>query len=104
MKAGMLPQEAAQVVLDEVASDQSVVGFEVLENVPAKINRQQGFRILFRYKNRDRLKIKTLYYGFLVGETFYSIRYTAAERYYFSKDIGVFKRILSSFRLKTQMS
>lgn len=102
MKATMLPQEAAQVILDEVASDRSVLDFEVLENVPAKIDRQQGFRILFTYKNRDGLKLRTIYYGCLVGETFYSIRYTAAERYYFSKDIGIFNRILSSFRFKTE--
>jgi hypothetical protein len=99
MKKGMLPQEAAEVVLDEITSDQSVLDFEVLENVPAKKNGQDGFRVLFTYTNRDGLKLKTVYYGFLSAERFYSIRYTAAKRYYFLKEIPIFDQLLNSFKL-----
>jgi len=99
MKTGMLPQEAAEVVIDEITADQSVLDFEILENVPATIDGQDGFRILFTYTNRDGLKLKTLYYGVLSGGRYFGIRYTAAKRHYFSKDIEAFGRILNSFRI-----
>jgi hypothetical protein len=99
MKAGMLAQEASEVVLDEITSDQTIMDFEVLENVPTKIDGQDGFRLLFTYTNRDGLKLKTVYYGFLSAERFYSIRYTAAKRYYFLKEIPIFDQLLNSFKL-----
>ena len=95
----MLPQEAADVVIDEITSDQSVLNFEIIENAPTRINGHDGFRMVFTYKNRDGLKLKTIYHGFLAGESFYNIRYTAVNRYYFAKDIEAFRDVVESFRL-----
>ena len=95
----MLPQEAADVVIDEITSDQSVLNFEIIENAPTRINGHDGFRMVFTYKNREGLKLKTIYHGFLAGESFYNIRYTAVNRYYFSKDIEAFREVVESFRL-----
>lgn len=95
----MLPQEAAEVILDEIISDQSLLTLEMIENVPAIIDQHDGFRIVFTYKNRDGLKFKTVYYGFLTNEKFYSIRYSAVMRYYFEKDIETFRKVLESFTL-----
>ena len=102
----MLPQEAAQVVVDEISCDQSVLNFQLMENTPARINEYQGFRLLFTYKNRDGLTFKTIYYGFLRGDRFYSARYNAAQRYYFEKDRAAFEQVLQSLRLAqpTEMS
>jgi hypothetical protein len=95
----MLPQEVADVIIDEITSDQSVLNFEIIENAPTRINGHDGFRVVFTYKNRDGLKLKTIYHGFLAGENFYNIRYTAVDRYYFEKDIEAFRKVLESFRL-----
>jgi hypothetical protein len=100
MKEGMLPQEAAEVILNEISADRSVLDFEILENVPVTIDGQDGFRLLFTYTNTDGMKLKSLYYGVLSGQKYFSIRYTAASRYYFSKDIQIFEKILNSFRLR----
>jgi hypothetical protein len=99
MNRAMLPQEAAEVILDDLTLDRAVGNLHVLENVPARIAHQDGFTILFTYKNGDGLVLKTLYYGFIKGRIFYSIRYTAAERYYFEKELATFKKVLDSFRL-----
>jgi hypothetical protein len=99
MNRDMLPQEAAEVILDDLSLDRAVRNLQVLENAPARIAHQDGFKILFTYKNGDGLVLKTLYYGFIKGRMFYSIRYTAAERYYFGKDLGTFKKVLAGFRL-----
>ena len=96
---GMLPQEAAEVILDEIGSDRAVLSFHVLENNPATVNDYEGFRILFTYMNENGLRFKTLYYGFLRDELFYSIRYNARERKYSSRDLATFERVVRSVRI-----
>ena len=99
MKASMLPQEAAEVILDDLTLDRAVRNLQVIENGPAQIAQQEGFKIVFTYQNGDGLTMKTLYQGFIKGRMFYSIRYTAAERYYFEKDLETFRKVLGSFKL-----
>ena len=67
-----------------------------LENSPAKINEFSGFRLVSTFKNSDGLKYKTVYYGFINGECFYSIYYTAPQRYYFDEDIKTFEDVFNS--------
>ena len=38
-----------------------------------------------------------MYYGFLEGEWFFAIRYTAVERYYFQKEVKTFEKMLHTF-------
>ena len=97
---GMLAQEAAQLIIDEISSDRSVNDFRVIQNRPARINGHSGFELVFTHKNRDGLVFKTRYYGIIAGDWFYAIRYNAAERHYFEKDIQTFESILSSFELR----
>jgi hypothetical protein len=95
----MLPQEVAEVIIDNIASDPTVLNFKLIENVPARISGITGFKLVYTYKNRDGLRLKSIYYGFITGEWFYSISYTAALRYYFDKDFETFKKVFESFRL-----
>lgn len=98
-KAGMLPQEAAEVILNNKSSNPEILNLKVLENNPAKIAGLSGFRVVSTQKNKDGLATKTVYYGFLKGELFYGISYSAAERYYFDQDIKTFEKVFKSFRL-----
>lgn len=95
----MLPQEAAEVILDNISSDQTVLNLKVLENKPAEINGFPGFRLVFMYKNEDGLRSKSIFYGFLKGEWFYSIGYNSAARHYFEKDLETFEKVLKSFKV-----
>jgi hypothetical protein len=95
----MLPQEAAGVIIDEIASDRRIYNFNVIENAPAIIDGREGFKILFTYKDKKDSTFKTLYYVFISGDSFYNLRYNAAMRHYFEKDISTFERILSSFKI-----
>ncbi len=99
MQKGMTPEEAAKVLLNEISSDQSLYGLEVTEQSSVEIGGHQGFRIQFSYENQTGPKIKTIYYGFLDGEWLYNIRYSAAERYYFDKDLETFDKFVRNFRL-----
>lgn len=99
LSAGMLPIEVSEVVIDNISSDKAVLNLSVLENVPVTIDARDAFKVLFTYTNKDGLKFKSIYCGILADKWFYSIRYTAPDRHYFQKDVGVFEQVLNSFRL-----
>jgi hypothetical protein len=99
MQREMLPEEAAQVIIDEIASDENIVNFIVLSNRPAKIQGHDGFQILFTYNDKEGSRFKTLYYGFIKEDTFFNLRYTASEQKYFQQDVGTFHRMLNSFQV-----
>jgi hypothetical protein len=96
---GMLPQETAEVALDNMASNPDILNLEVIENIPATVNGIPGFKAIYTYKSKDGLKLKSIFYGLMIGDWFYSIQYDAAQRYYFDKDLKTFEKILESFRL-----
>jgi hypothetical protein len=98
IRGGMLPQEAAGIIIDELASDRYLMNFSVIENAPATVDGHAGFKILFVYKDKKGSQFKTLYYGFISGNSFYNLRYSAAARHYFEKDIADFEQIVSSFQ------
>ena len=100
----MLPQEAAGIIIDELASDRFLMNFQLIENAPATVDGHSGFKILFTYKDKKGSEFKTLYYGFISGDSFYNLRYCAAMRHYFEKDIATFEQIISSFQLNNTAS
>lgn len=99
IRKGMLPQEAANAILDSFATDQRYRNFEIVENVPVKIAGFDGFRVVFTHRTGDGLRKRDVYYGFLAGDWYYFLRYSAASRHYFDRDAGTFERVVESFRL-----
>jgi hypothetical protein len=96
---GMLPQEAAEVYLDNLASDSNILNLEIIENIPVTLSGIPGFKAVYTYKNKDDLKLKSICYGFIVGDWVYGIHYHAAQRYYFDKDLKTFEKVVESFKL-----
>jgi len=94
----MLPFEIAEVILDDIATDREVLDFRLVENKPAKIGGESGFRVVFHFKNKDGLRLTSVYYGCIKDNWFYGIRYTAASRYYFDKDLKTFEKMVESFQ------
>jgi hypothetical protein len=99
MQREMLPEEAAQIIIDEYASDQNIGNLKVLDNTPAEINGHDGFKIFLTYIGPKGNEFHTLYYGFLKADTFFNLRFTAGGRQYFQKDIETFKHMLNSFQV-----
>lgn len=96
---GMLPQEAAEIILDDIASNPNHLNVEVIENVPVTMSGMPGFKATYTYKNKDDLKLKGRFCGFIVGDWFYGVNYNAPQRYYFDKDLHTFEKVVESFRL-----
>jgi hypothetical protein len=99
VSAGMLPQEAADVVLDDFQSDQGIIGFAVEENAPATVGGVPGFKARFAYKTKDGLKYQCVYYGALSGGYLYSLFYAAPARHYYAADLDAFEQMVRTFRL-----
>ncbi len=96
---GMLPQEMAEIVRDGFASAKNLRNFRLIENVPASVATHPGFRLIFSARDAGGLREKNVFYGFLSGEWFYYLRFTAAERHYFDRDLETFEEVVRSFRL-----
>jgi hypothetical protein len=95
----MLPEEAAQIIVDELISDRNLVNLRVLNNTPATIKGNEGFKILYTYSDSAGRTFKTIYYGFIKEDTFFNLRFSAADRIYFQRDAGAFRSILRSFQI-----
>jgi hypothetical protein len=95
----MLPEETAQIIIDELISDQNLVNFRVLDNTPATIKGYEGFKILYTYSDSEGQTYKTLYYGFLKEDTFFNLRFTAEGQIIFQRDISDFRSILNTFQI-----
>jgi hypothetical protein len=93
----MLPIEASEVIIDEISADKQIMNFKLIENVPVTINTYDGFRLVFTYNTAEGIDHKTLYYGFIIGDMFYSIRYNACNEAYYQKDVATFQQVLDSF-------
>lgn len=97
--SGMLPQELAEVVIDDFQSDPDNLEFTVEENAPATVAGNPGFKARVAFRTKDGLPYRCLYYGFISGNWFYGICYIAPQRYYFDKDLATFENVVKSFRL-----
>ena len=102
LRKGMLPQEAAVVIIDEITSDKNILNFKLIQNTPISMQGYQGFKIAFSYRDQDGTAFKTLYYGFIKDGLFYNIRYTAVKKHYFNKDLATFEKFVASFRFVSQ--
>ena len=99
MQKEMLPEEAAQVIIDEYSADKNIGNLKILHNAPAEINGHNGFRIYLTYMGPKGNEFHTLYYGFIKADTFFNLRYTAGGRQYYQKDIETFKRMINSLEV-----
>lgn len=96
---GMLPQEAAEIIIQNFRSNPAIMNQQVLANNPAEIGGYPGFHIVITFQTKEGLTKKSSIYGFLSAESYYEILYEAARRYYFAKDVADFEKVKDSFKL-----
>ena len=96
----MPPLEAADVIIDEMKSDPSVLNLHVVQTATAVVGSYPGFKIVFDYGIKEGNSFSTIYYGFLQGDWLYSIRYNASPDAVAEQDAEDFQKVLKSFRCK----
>lgn len=100
----MLPQEMAGVVLNDFELNKDIKNFRMLENKPATVAGNPGFRIVFSYKREGTLQYRCVYYGFKEDDMFFSIMYSAPKRHYFEANLDAFEQIMKSLKLEEKKS
>jgi len=97
--ANLLPHEAAGIVVDNLRVDPQIRDFELIDTLPATLDGRQGFKLVYTYHDARGVEMKTIYYGILLPDRFINLRYTAAARHYFTKDLGSFEASVRSLQL-----
>ena len=96
---GMLPQEVAEIFIQNFRSNSDIMNQQVLANNPAEIGGYPGFNIVITFQTKEGLTKQSIVYGFLSDESYYEILYEAAKRYYFTKDESDFEKVKDTFKL-----
>lgn len=95
----MLPHEAAQVIVDNLSADPKIQNFRLHTNEPASIDRSLGFKLVYSYTDPQGVDTQAVYYGAIIDQRFFSLRYTAAKRHYFPRYLDEFEQIHRSLRI-----
>lgn len=98
LEPDMLPHEAAGVIADNMRSDPLIRQWQMLASEPAVVGGHAGFRLIYRYQDPYGVTTKTIYYGVILPNQFFNLRYTAANRYYFDKELPAFHQVFDSLR------
>jgi hypothetical protein len=98
--AGILPQEAAQIVIDEFTLDKTINNFLVVENVPATLSGMPAFKLVATFDNQDGKKSRSIIYGFVLGKWFYEVRYIAAQQHYFNLSVKDFEAFVNGLQVE----
>lgn len=93
---GMRPDELSEVLLDDVRTDGTAIGLEILDTRPATISGQPGFRANVAFKDPDGLRYRAVLCGVIVGGYAWQLTYVAASRHYFNRDLPEFEKVLAS--------
>lgn len=96
---GMLPQEVAGVIIDNIRSNPNITNQQVMENLPAQVGGAPGFKLLYTYRTKKGLTMKVACYGVMLADSYYYLLYEAPARHYFAIDYSVFEKVKETFRI-----
>ena len=96
----MLPSELAELEIAEIkVRDELTEALTVIENEPALVGGNEGFRVKVSYRNPRGLEIHEEVYGVVDKTRLYLLVYRAPRLYYFGKYHPDFQRTVESFRI-----
>jgi hypothetical protein len=100
----MLPHETAQLITDNMRSDPLIRRFRLLDSKPAMVDGHEGFKLVYSYQDTYGVDIKSVYYGVILPDLFFNLRYSAPQRHYFEKELPAFNEVVDSLRLETGLN
>lgn len=96
-RPSMLPQEAADVLIDALRTSASLTEVELIESGPRLIDSEPGFAFTYRAR-RGGLKVHGAVRGVVGPKGVHVLSYEAPERHYYDLDLPTFERVVSSFK------
>lgn len=100
IRKGMRPDELAEVLLDDLKTEGTAMGFQVLDTRPAQFSGQPGFRAVVTFKDSDGLRYKAVVSGAIIRGYAWQLAYVAASRYYFDRDLPHYERALLDLKIE----
>ena len=100
--SGMLPQELAEIVVDDLRANPNFIDLQVVGNSPTTLDGVPGYKLVVQFRNKAGLPKEAVYYGCLVKGSLYILIYEAPQRHYFPLDLPTFEAVKSSFKWKSQ--
>lgn len=97
----MAPMDAATVVIENLRQNSALSNFSPASVELQTIDGHECFKAMFEYRiaiKGRQVPYRTVYYGLVLGDWFYSISYSGAARYYYEKDIENFYELVKSLR------
>ena len=103
LNAKMLPHEAARLITDNMRSDTHIRQFRLLSNEPAMVGGHPGFKLAYTHQDQMGVEIKTVYYGVVMKDMFFNLRYSAARRHYFDSQLPAFDNVVQSLHFASDL-
>lgn len=98
----MLPQEAAQVLIDSMSTDTDRHRLEVTDNQPAEVDGNPGFRVEVTYSTAEGPTMRETVYGVLTPDSYVLARYRAPDRYYHERTANDFEATVASLDIEPE--
>lgn len=95
----MRPDELAEVLLDDLRTDGTANGLEVLETGPATFAGRPGFRASVAFKDSDGLRYRAILTGAIIDGYAWQFSHIAAARHYYDRYLTDFERSLATIEI-----
>jgi hypothetical protein len=95
----MRPDEVAEVLLDDLRTDGTALGLQILDTRPAQFAGRPGFRATVLFKDPDGLRYKAVLSGAIIEGYAWQLTYVAAARFYFDRDLPLYERALLDLKI-----
>jgi hypothetical protein len=99
---GMLPQELAELVLDDIRANPNLIDPQLVETSPSTFDGVPGYKVVVRYRNKAGLSKQAVQYGCIEKGLLYTLTYDAPQRHYYALDLPTFEAVKNSFKWKAQ--
>lgn len=97
---GQLPSELAELYLANLRKEDpdGIPSLKILSNEPATVAGNDAYRVHFSYQTADGLAYQSIVYGFIAGDKFDTVSYTAPTLHYFDRDAGSIDQVIAAFQ------
>ncbi len=101
LSAEMLPQEVAEVILDDLRANPEVVDLNVVDHRPSTVAGVPGFRLTVTYRGKSGLLRQSALYGCTHKGMLVLLSFDAPKRHYFAYDLATFETMKDSLHWKS---
>lgn len=95
----MLPQDLAELEIDNLKSNTNFSQFTLLQNKPTLIDTHEACFLEYTYVTEDGLRVRGKHIDLFHKKWVYRITYEAAQQHYFDASLKDFNCFLESFKL-----